>query len=245
MKGRAFTKYMFERVANGAAIREWKQFYSNVNMEEINDFFPEEISFSSALISMTETALKKGFYRVFIFPPVSVQEKSIHKLRIELGKPMKGLRRQKQFRKAWLSPNTIGLHLRNRKRGFQTTLNRPAGPYLLFLSDDLEVSKETIELRSAAKIRKWFKEKGETGLTLFEYLVFQRSFTENHIKDECLHPDVSYVTWLLDSCLEDDSLVLVAGSNKGKKFKIKVWAWPETYNEHNCQGARSSIVVPL
>ena len=65
------------------------------------------------------------------------------------------------------------------------------------------------------------------------------------MKDKRFHPDVLYSTWLLDSCLQDDSLVLVAGSDIAKKSKIKIWAWPETYNEHNCQGAWPSIVVPL
>jgi len=40
-----------------------------------------------------------------------------------------------------------------------------------------------------------------------------------------------------------DGRILVAGADINGMLKI--WAWPETYEEHNCQGARWGLIVPL
>jgi hypothetical protein len=79
------------------------------------------------------------------------------------------------------------------------TLNRtPGKPYLLFLKDTPEVDAETLG-KKADQLRELFNEQKLHGLTLQEYLIFQRDYTERHKTEDRPHPDTKHWTWLLDS----------------------------------------------
>ncbi|MFH0820058.1 MAG: hypothetical protein V1892_03425, partial [bacterium] len=87
----------------------------------------------------------------------------------------------------------------------------------------------------------------ETGLTLPEYLIFQRDFTLNHQNEQKPHPDHEYVTWLLDSEFSPDS------SEPGRVLRsswypdyrqVGVLSFPPDYR-HSNRGTRSSAIFEI
>lgn len=129
-------------------------------------------------------------------PPAEIQQEYLTKIKEETGKEMAGLDEKQQYTKQ-------GTYLWDSvKKDFPhniKTLNRPENkPYLLFVKNTQELEDETIN-KTADQMRDILRQKNETGLTLSEYLLFQRDYTRRNQTQDKPHPETQYITWLLDS----------------------------------------------
>lgn len=203
------------------------------NMEQIkqesidifDDFNLNELSeaIEAVNISLTKeqqdriiAKTREGFNKFYLLPPVEIQQDYLAKIKEEIEKPIEGLREElKEEREHDSGKNPDGsikeisvCLLHNVKPNFPdkiAAINRPKNrPYLLFIKDAPEVDEETL-YKHPAKLRESFKEKNETGMTLSEYLIFQRDYTQRHKKEKHPHPDTEYWTWLTDSELTKNS----------------------------------------
>jgi len=214
--------------------KKWKDFYRNLGLDSL----VETLDFGDVPIDVTE--LRKDSEAILLFP-VGVQKRCLAYLKDACERSINGC----DPGEIWLSPDTVGPNFPN-NISFE---DRPEIPYVLCLENSQEPPKETTEtphdnVKSGGELRKILKEKKRTGLTLFEYFVFRRNLISQCIvkKNKNHFPDTMHSTWLLNSSLPDER-ILVAGAHTDGMLKI--WAWPKSYKEHNCQGARWGVVVPL
>lgn len=217
------------------AIKEkWKNFYQNLGLASLIG----TLDSWNVFIDITKP---REDFEIILLPPVEVQRQYLADLKYACEGPINGYNPGE----IWLSPDTVGPSFPN-NISFK---DRPETPYVLCLENRQEPPKETIEMsysnvKSGGELKKILKKQKRTGFTLFEYFVFRQNFISQHIvkKSNNPFPDTMYSTWLLDSSLPDGK-ILVAGAHTDGTLKI--WAWPKTYKEHNCQGARWTVVVPL
>ena len=216
--------------------KKWKNFYRNLGLDSLVG----TLDFGD--VSVDVTKLRKDSEAILLFP-VEVQKRCLTYLKDACERPINGY----DPGEIWPSPDTVGPNFPNNI----SLEDRPENiPYILCLKNSQEPPKETREMpydkvKSGDELRKILKKKKRTGLTLFEYLVFRRNFiSQCIIKNDKRHfPDMIHSTWLLNSSLPDGR-ILAAGTDINGTLKI--WAWPKkTYKEHNCQGARWGIVIPL
>jgi hypothetical protein len=116
-------------------------------------------------------------------------------------------------------------------------LNRPSNkPYLLFIKDNQEVDDETRN-KTAEQMRDSLNQKKETGLTLSEYLIFQRDYTQRNKQ----HPEDKYITWLLDSELASSLVLGASWLSDGRQVGVVSYV----SGPHSDRGCRSSAVLPI
>ncbi len=178
----------------------WIDFYDNHNLKEFAEELENtEITLTDEQIQTIQEKAKdkeSSFNEFILFPSLELQNKHLTEIKEETEKPISGLPDKHQYSKegTYLS-DTV-------KPGFPNnikTLNRPKNkPYLLFLQNSPEVPDKTRN-QTPENLRKILKQRNETSLTLSEYLIFQRNYTQTRLKENQPHPDTKYWTWLLDS----------------------------------------------
>ena len=216
---------------------EWRAFYNEHNLSEMAQHLPDKINLTAEQIERIQALAETEGFNKFIILPENPQQ-YLEKIKQGTEAELSGLKTDQQYSKegTYLS-DTV-------KPNFPdniTTLNRPQSkPYLLFLKDSPEVPEETLN-KSADALRKEFEEKNLTGLTLQEYLLFQRDYTENHQTDANPHPDTKKWGWLLDS--EVPGRVLLSDWYSDDR---QAGVGSGTPDDHGSgRGARSSAIFPL
>ena len=216
-------------------IREnWVKFYEEHHLLELAEALPDKISLTREQIEIIKEKAKQGFNLLMLLPPAEIQQEYLKRIKRETSdKPLSGLPEQEQYTKTYLSDTVKSDFPKNLK-----TLNRPeAKPYLLFLKKSQEVPEETLD-KSPKRARAILKDKGEAGLTLSEYFLFQRDFTEKNQ----VHPETQYYTFLLDSEVVS-SYVLYAGWNSvGRRVKVFSFTSDDHYP---FIGFRSSAILEI
>jgi hypothetical protein len=171
----------------------WAEFYQQNNLQELKEEIERtEISLTDEQTEVIKEKAKEGFNNFIFLPSIETQQKNLLNIKQETEKEMKGLDRKQQYSKT-------GTHLGGFIKSFFPdridTLDRPTNrSYLLFVKDTPVVEDETRK-KSPSQLREIFKQKQETGLTLPEYLIFQRDYTQRYQT----HPDAEHATWLLNS----------------------------------------------
>lgn len=183
----------------------WLNFYKDHNLGEIAESLKDiEIRLTNEQIETLKQKTKEGFNRFILLPSVEIQQIHLANIKRETERELPGLDKKEQYNKEegiWFS-DVVKLNLPDKI----IALNRPKDkPYFLFVRDEQEVSKATLD-KSALKLRKMLKDKKETSLTLAEYLIFQRDYTERHQNENKPHLSSESVALLLDSELGPDSL---------------------------------------
>ena len=176
--------------------------------------------------------MESGRLKLFI-PPLFLQKDFFSRKRVFRGQN-RGMFREKRVYLKWmgweliLSADTVGNGL---LRDIEVT-NRPDKEYFLSTDDSMEVSGKVINSPLATMEDKLGT--GESGLTLFEYLVFYALRSE---------ADKIYMQVALNTRLPDGKIICL---NKNLKLGfINIFAWPKEYSEHNSQGTRGGYVSPI
>ncbi|OGZ33087.1 MAG: hypothetical protein A2V69_02740 [Candidatus Portnoybacteria bacterium RBG_13_40_8] len=173
--------------------QHWAEFYQQNNLQELKEEIERtKINLINEQTETIKEKAKEGFNHFVLLPSIETQQKHLINIKQETGKEMEGLDKKQQYSKT-------GTHLGGFLKSFFPdgidTLDRPTNrPYLLFVKDMPVVEDETRK-KSPSQLREIFKQKQETGLTLSEYLIFQRDYTQRYQT----HPDAEDSTWLLDS----------------------------------------------
>ena len=223
----------------------WLEFYKQHNLEEIQKEIENiDIQLTNEQIDTIKEKTKEGFNHFILLPSIETQKQQLTNIKEQTEKPIKGLDDKQQYSDegTWLS----GTVKPNFPDHIQTN-NRPENkPYLLFIKNTPEVDDETRN-KLAEQLRQEFKQKQETGLTLQEYLIFQRNYTQTHKQEDKPHPDTKHVTWLLDSELDEESSgpsqVLEAHWGPGnRQGEIDSNPAPD---QHSNEGARSSAIFEI
>ena len=238
-----------EVVFNLEEIRqEWIIFYRNINLSELAEEM-ETIDFNltSEQIELLQEKSEQGFDKLILLPSIELQEQHLQRIKEETEKELKRLPANQQY------DEKEGTHLSETIRpNFPdkiTTKNREttqSKPYFVFLKDTPEVDQETLG-KTPDQLRKIFKQNKETGLTLFEYLVFQRDYTEKHQNDEKPHPETQKYSYLLDSELSPNSSTpgRVVGAGWLPDFRrVRVGSYSSGRSFPD-GGARSSAILEI
>ena len=201
-------------------IREhWASFYKEHNLEEMADNLPETISLSQEQKERIQELSKEGYNCFIMFPENA--DKYLTSIKDETEKQMPGLKEEEGDNQQY--DESEGTYLgEDVEEAFPdkiSTQNRPESAYLLMIKNTPEVDEETRD-KTADDLRELFKEKGLHGLTLTEYLIFQRDYTKRHIDDEKPHPDTSYITWLLDSELASSQVLEAFWDSGGRQVRV-------------------------
>ena len=221
----------------------WIKFYRQNNLQQLAEAIEDiEIQLTDEQIEKIKEKAKEGFNKLILLPAVEIQKQNLNQIKEQTEKLMKGLKDKQQYAKEGMywgpADSDFPDHIQ--------TNNRPSNKaYLLFLKDDLEVGDDT-RGKTPEILRQEFKQKLETGLTLEEYLIFQRDYTQIHIKEDKSHPDTQYGTWLLDSELDPQSsgpgLVLCAVWSPDYR-RVGVSSYPVSIPIRF--GARSSAIFEI
>jgi len=181
----------------------WIEFFKQHNLEETAEELEQaEIQLTEEQIeAMKQQIEQQGLDYLVLMPSTETQKKELKKIKQETEKETPGLDKNQQYSKEGMfwgpADKDFPDHIQ--------TNNRPKNkPYLLLIKDTPEVDPETVN-KSPQELREIFKQKQQTGLTLEEYLIFQRDYTQRHKQEDKPHPDTEYWTWLLDSELDKDS----------------------------------------
>jgi predicted DNA binding CopG/RHH family protein len=230
--------------------QHWLDAYEQNKLQELaKELEPIAIRLSEQQIKeIQELARKEGFDYFILLPSIETQEKHLTQIKKQTEKPIKGLKGKNQYsdQGTYLSDTVKP----NFPDNIQTN-NRPENKaYLLFLKDTAQVDAETVN-KPAEQLRKEFKKKNETGLTIAEYLLFQRDYTQRHINEKKAHPDdyggPGKATRLLDSELDAKSSlpgqVLYAYWFPGFR-QVEVRSYPASYSGSH-SGARSSAIFEI
>lgn len=185
--------------------QEWISFYKDNNLNEFAEAIENiDIQLADEQTQKLQEKSEQGFDRLILLPSTELQQKRLQQTKQETEKEMPGLKDDQQYstEKTWLSgavePNFPDkIEIKNREK-------TKTKPYFLFLKDTPEVDGETLN-KTPEQLRTLFSRRKETGLTISEYLIFQRDYTERHKTEETPHPDTIKYTYLLDSELSPDS----------------------------------------
>lgn len=179
---------------------ESMEMFQGFNLNELAQGIESaEINLTPEQTDIIISKAKEGFNRFYLMPPIEIQRQYLTKIKEETEKEIPGLQEKEQYRAEPDSSGQKGIYLSDSvKKAFPDnikTLNRPENKaYLLFIKDNKEVDEET-KNKTADEMREILKQKNETGLTLAEYLIFQRDYTQRNQE----HPEHQGATWLLDS----------------------------------------------
>jgi len=212
----------------------WIEFYEEHNLPEMAEILKNtEINLTDEQIEQIKQKAEQGFDRLILMPPIELQKQLLQRIKEETEKPLKGLKDKEQYAD---KGTYLWDSVKNNIDHIQTNNRSKDKPYLILIKDDPEPDKETLN-KSPQQLREIFKQKQQTGLTLEEYLIFQRDYTQRHEKEDNPHPDTKKVTWLLDSELDKDSggpgHVLDAGWLSGGRLVL--------VNSHPADGSNSDI----
>ena len=228
----------------------WIEFFKQHNLEETAEELEQaEIQLTEEQIeAMKQQIEQQGLDYLVLMPSTETQKKELKKIKQETEKETPGLDEEQQYSKegTWLS-STVEPNFPDHIQ----TNNRPQNkPYLLLIKDTAQVDSETVH-KSPQELREIFKQKQQTGLTLEEYLIFQRDYTQRHKQEDKPHPDDwsgdGKATWLLDSELDQDSSgpgrVLRAYWNSAGR---QVWVSSDPADDSfSFIGARSSAIFEI
>jgi len=177
----------------------WVDFYNDHNLSELAGALPKDVLLTAKQIEFLKEKTKEGFNRLILLPPLSIQKKNLGSIKNEMDKKVAGLSKDAQYTKTYLD-DTVEPNFPDHLK----SIHRPDRPYLLLINDTAEVDPGTLG-KSADKLRKLFSENQFNGLTLAEYLIFQRDYTLRHQDDKNPHPNTMYWTWLLDDEIDESS----------------------------------------
>lgn len=226
----------------------WISFYEENNLPEIAEEIKQtDIILTDEQIEQLKSKAEQGFNRFMLMPSIETLEQQLQNIKEQTEKPIKGLNDDQQYvdKGTWLSD-----FVKDNLDHIQTN-NRPDNkPYLIFIKDNPQVDPETVN-KSPQELRETLKQKKETGLTLQEYLIFQRDYTQRHINEEKAHPDDfggnGKATWLLDSELDQNSSgpghVLVVHWSPDYR-QVRVNSDPADDSSSH-RGARSSAIFEI
>jgi len=217
-----------------------------LNLKELAESIAEvKIKLTQDQIDLILSKTKEGFNKFYLLPSIELQQEYLIKIREEAGKPMYGLKKGQQYEeKFYVDPrNEFEPNFPDKI----ATLNRPENKcYFLFIKDTLEASEETLG-RKFDVLRELFQKRKESGLTLFEYLLWQRDYIRRHKNEEKPHPDSRLMNiWLLDS-------ELAKNSSEPGRILYTHWNYdhieieaPSMYiNPHTYFKSRSSVVFEI
>ena len=214
-------------------IREhWATFYQNHNLPEMAESLPEIINLTPEQIARIERLAEQEGFNHFLLLPQN-PDQYLPKIKQETSKPLEGLPEQYIKDGIYL----LGI-VRPSFPDQIKTQNRPEKKaYLVFQKASREVDKKT-KNKSAKTLCQELKEKDLHGLTLTEYLLFQRDYTAQNKT----HPDQSSWAWLLDSELASGE-VLVAHWYSGDRQVRIVSRTPDSPDPF--LGCRSSAILEI
>jgi len=233
------------------ALHYWTGFYSKIGLEGLIEE-PTEVS-DESLRAMAEARMRYPSCIEILLPPVSQQRIWMGGLKraaeshlrpysqeeIRRMQELSGLAKLDVPNGVWLSPDSV----RPNSLYNVSLRGRPNSCYMAFVHSDPHVPEETIN-QSIEEMRELFEKTGQTGQTLFEYLVLWLCFMSfSKLKGKSPYLDSVHPNCLLDSRLLDGRIVVVKGDKEGGYLKI--FAWPESFDDHDMQGARPVVVVPL
>ena len=223
--------------------QHWIDFYNNHDLKEIAEELENtEITLTDEQIqTIQEKAEDKesSFNEFILLPSIELQNQYLARIKEQTEKPIKDLEDKQQYSKegTYLSDTVKPEFPQNIKN-----LNRPQNkPYLLFLQNSPEVPNQTLN-QTPDQLRKTLKQRNETGLTLSEYLIFQRNYAENHLKENQPHPDTQYWTWLLDSGLASSGVLRSSWAPGGRQVRVYSYASGYCYGSLGC---RSSAILEI
>ena len=250
-------EFNFEQIKN-----YWVDFYKENNLPELAEAIEKvDITLTKEQQDrIKELAEKEGFDKMIIFAGNELMQDNSVTIKQETEKEMEGLKKQ-QYSEIDKDDKLIGTYLSDTvKPAFPEKIknnNRPDKPYILFCKDAPEVEEKTRKPirrghggemnNSAENLRAYFKEKGLTGYTLEEYLIFQREHTANNKEAEKPHPDSGYITWLLDSELSEEASVpgrVLQADWYPDNRRVRVISDTPGYS-HSDIGARSSAIFEI
>jgi len=217
-------KEWVEKNFNMDKMREyWREFYWNHGLSKFRDSLPEKINLTKKQMMLISEKAKEGFDKLILLPDVEVQKEYLFKSLVETTEGWvrtNDFPENQQYKGVLWGTDWGGSTNDQKIKEFfpnkLETIDRPSGPYLIFLKDRNEPEKKPTEPHlkttgllsvreydyypvSNEQLRKKLKEKNETGLTLSEYLIFQRDFTEQCKNGEKPHPDTENTVTLLNS----------------------------------------------
>ena len=218
----------------------WINFYNQLNLpqfsQDLEDFSP---NLTPQQQEQYHQQQEQGLNYPILLPRIETQQQYFQTLAQETTKPLEGLSEEdkEQYDKEeglWLS-SLVKPHFPDKIK----TTNRPNNqPYLLLVPETPEVEEKTLN-QTPQKLKETLAKNQQTGLTLPEYLIFQRAYTEKHQT----HPDQKYLTYLLDSEITDDegpARVLRADWDSDYR-RVRVLS-DAFGSHHSVGGARSSAI---
>ncbi len=220
------------------------EFYQIHNLEELAKGIENiEPSLTEEQIDQLREKAKEGFDNLWLFPSPETMQNNLQKIIEETTKPLPGLKDDQQYSKPGIY---LSDHVKSNLNNIQTN-NRPAGrPYFQFYKSEKEVPLNTLN-KTPKTLREELKQQQKTGLTIEEYLIFQRQYTENHKTEDVPHPNKMKFTWLLDSELDSNSIypghVPYASWNANSRHQLAVFCRLPDDSIHG--GAHSSIIFEI
>lgn len=217
----------------GTAQEISRAFFDAHNLQVLSAALP-------ALVTVEDFAARartEGFARTFVFPAVKAQRAALDTMLWQLLRaPSTALEASQQYSAPWI------FDVRELMTG--EAHGRPEGPYALAISD--AAFPDDTRDRKAAQLEARFQALGQSSLTVFEYMVFQRLFAEefqDHRFDQYLeaHGHPTGWQWLLDT--RSARGALHAFWNPAKR-RVEIGAVPPA-NFNVRRGAHPTLVKPL
>jgi hypothetical protein len=192
-----------------------RRFYGQHNLADWADALPEQAALDDASNLDLALAAKHGFIRAFAFPPFELQMQTLDRLIDETARKHAPIPDNQQYVEPFLAD----------------TWTKTANGKVLQRTGDLGPREWSAYLyvmtpkpvqrawgRTARQIAEWLGAKDWRGLTVPEYLVFQRWLCEQHLDhrffDEPEDDSGAHALWLIDSMTDKECTVAV-GSHRG------------------------------
>ena len=209
--------YDFEEIRD-----KWIEFFLDHDLDDMaNELLELEIKFSDEQKERIKNLIEKKGFNFFILMP-SDPSRFLEDIGNATTKPtdndVLGYKKEKVFmdRRGYVSE-----YYPDKEKGKQNkirTINRPENELYLILmkvNDSLEVDEETTRLTNH-DAEDMFKKQGLSGMTIEEYLLYQRRIAEERKE----HSDVEFKVMLLSSELESGDTLVAGWDNSVLTIRI-------------------------
>jgi hypothetical protein len=217
----------------GTALEQSRAFFDAHQLQVLSAALPLQ----PFVDEFVQRARNEGFHRVLVFPPVKVQRTAAEAMVAQLLRaPSPALAPSQQYSQPWL------FDLRELALG--EVHGRPEGPYAQAISDG-PFPDDTRD-RKAMQLEGRFQALSQSSLTVFEYMVWQRVFAEEHQDhrfDQYVeaHGHPTGWQWILDSRTPRGSIHAYWNAAK-RRVEVGACA-PANFNAK--RGAHPTLIKPL
>ncbi|MEN3953118.1 hypothetical protein [Iodidimonas sp. SYSU 1G8] len=172
-----------------------RAFFDDVLLPRIADYLPMSIEVTDEMKRVANRALGAGFTSALMFPSIKRQQLDFHLGVVQLlSEPLEDVSADLQY----AAPLVESVDAFKQSQ----TLNRPEGPYCLFMLSGAYPAET--RGKSPNDLRPLFSERGWVSLTAFEYMAIQRvraTRTGDHGFDR--KGPMGQPMWLLDTLMKD------------------------------------------